>query len=85
MEMMDERGLDIAHAMILRWVQRDVPEFEKQWSRDAQARVGSSDRRMKSVCKTLGRFVSAICTGTLFVTFTSLTHPDFRNPPRVYA
>jgi transposase-like protein len=27
-EMMGERGLDIAHTTIMRWVQRYVPEFE---------------------------------------------------------
>jgi transposase-like protein len=27
--MMAERGINIAHTTILRWVQRYVPEFEK--------------------------------------------------------
>jgi hypothetical protein len=31
-EMMAERGLDIAHTTIMRWVQRYVPEFEKRWN-----------------------------------------------------
>ena len=34
-EMMAERGLHLAHTTILRWVQRYVPEFEKQWNRFA--------------------------------------------------
>jgi transposase-like protein len=29
--MMAERGIDIAHTTIMRWVQHYVPEFEKQW------------------------------------------------------
>jgi transposase-like protein len=32
-EMMAERGLQLAHATIMRWVQRYVPEFEKRWAR----------------------------------------------------
>jgi transposase-like protein len=31
-EMMAERGVDISHTTILRWVQRYFPEFEKRWS-----------------------------------------------------
>jgi putative transposase len=30
-EMMAERGVDLAHTTILRWVQRYAPEFEKRW------------------------------------------------------
>jgi transposase-like protein len=29
--MMSERGVDLAHTTILRWVQRYAPEFEKRW------------------------------------------------------
>jgi transposase-like protein len=29
--MMAERGVDISHNTIPRWVQRFVPEFEKRW------------------------------------------------------
>jgi transposase-like protein len=32
-EMMAERGLQLAHTTIMRWVQRYVPEFEKRWAR----------------------------------------------------
>ena len=32
-EMMAERGVELAHTTILRWVQRYVPEFEKRWRR----------------------------------------------------
>jgi transposase-like protein len=34
-EMMSERGSPLAHMTILRWVQRYVPVFEKQWSQYA--------------------------------------------------
>lgn len=30
-EMMAERGVNVSHTTILRWVQRFVPEFEKRW------------------------------------------------------
>ena len=36
-EMMGERGIELAHTTILRWVQRYVPEFEKRWNRYARA------------------------------------------------
>src|SRR5205085_9723660 len=42
-DMMTERGVDLAHTTILRWVQRYVPEFEKKWSRFARP-VGTSWR-----------------------------------------
>jgi transposase-like protein len=32
---MAERNVDVAHTTILRWVQRYVPEFAKQWQRFA--------------------------------------------------
>jgi transposase-like protein len=41
--MMAERGIDLVHTTILRWVQRYVPEFEKRWNRFAN-RVGTSWR-----------------------------------------
>src|SRR5215217_5643768 len=41
--MMAERGLDLAHTTILRWVQHYVPEFEKKWDRFARP-VGTSWR-----------------------------------------
>ena len=30
-ELMAERGVDVSHTTILRWVQCYVPEFEKRW------------------------------------------------------
>ena len=41
--MMAERGLDLSHTTILRWVIRYVPEFERRWNRYAR-RVGPSWR-----------------------------------------
>jgi hypothetical protein len=34
-EKMAERGVDLAHTTVMRWIQRDVPEFEKRWNRFA--------------------------------------------------
>ena len=31
-DMMAERGVDLPHTTVLRWVQYYVPEFEKKWS-----------------------------------------------------
>jgi transposase-like protein len=42
-EMMAERGVQVAHSTILRWVTRYVPEFVKRWSRFSKA-VGTSWR-----------------------------------------
>jgi len=43
-EMMAERGLDLAHTTIMRWVQRFVPEFEKRWNRFARAAAVAAAR-----------------------------------------
>jgi transposase-like protein len=42
-QMMAERGVDLAHTTILRWVQHYVPEFDKRWSRFGRP-VGTSWR-----------------------------------------
>jgi transposase-like protein len=36
-EMMAERGIEVAHTTVLRWVTRYVPEFQKRWSRFSKA------------------------------------------------
>ena len=41
--MMAERGIEVAHSTILRWVTRYVPEFEKRWNRFSRV-VGTSWR-----------------------------------------
>ena len=38
---MSERGIDLAHTTILRWVQHYSPEFEKRWKRFARSVGGS--------------------------------------------
>jgi hypothetical protein len=40
-EMMAERGLSLVHAIIMRWIQRYVPEFEKRRSRFARQAGGA--------------------------------------------
>jgi transposase-like protein len=42
-EMMAERGIQVAHTTVVRSVTRYVPEFEKRWNRFAKA-VGTSWR-----------------------------------------
>src|ERR1051325_207184 len=42
-QIMAERGIDLAHTTILRWVQCYVPKFEKRWSRFTRP-VGKSWR-----------------------------------------
>jgi len=42
-QMMAERGIEVTHTTILRWVQRFVPEFEKRWSQYSRP-VGRSWR-----------------------------------------
>jgi transposase-like protein len=54
-EMMGERGIDLAHTTILRWVQRYVPEFESRWSRYART-VGGSWRCDETYIKVNGRW-----------------------------
>jgi transposase-like protein len=48
MAMMGERGIDLAHTTILRWVQHYAPEFEKRWKRYARP-VGGILHALKSV------------------------------------
>jgi transposase-like protein len=54
-EMMSERGIALAHTTILRWVQRYVPVFEKQWSQYARP-VGGSWRFDETYIKVKGRW-----------------------------
>jgi transposase-like protein len=53
--MMGERGIELAHTTILRWVQRYVPEFEKRWGWYAGA-VGGSWRCDETNIKVNGRW-----------------------------
>jgi transposase-like protein len=54
-DMMAERGIDLAHTTILRWVQRYVPEFEKKWNPYARP-VGSSWRVDETYIRVKGRW-----------------------------
>ena len=49
--MMAERGLELAHTTIMRWVQRYVPEFEKSWARYAE---GSRPMGLSLPCRGQG-------------------------------
>lgn len=53
-EMMAERGVDVSHLTILRWVQCYVPEFEKRWRRYARP-VGLSWRVDETYIRVRGR------------------------------
>src|SRR5215510_2708043 len=53
--MMAERGIEVAHTTIMRWVQRYVPEFEKQWQRYARP-VGTSWRVDETYIKIRGKW-----------------------------
>ena len=54
-EMMAERGVDLAHTTIMRWIQRFVPEFEKRWNRFAY-KAGRSWRVDETYVKIKGRW-----------------------------
>jgi putative transposase len=54
-EMMAERGVDVSHTTILRWVQRFVPEFERRWNCYARP-VGSSWRVDETYIRVRGRW-----------------------------
>ena len=53
---MAERGLQLAHTTIMRWVQRYVPEFEKRWVRYMR-RSGRSWRVDETYLKVRGSWV----------------------------
>jgi len=54
--MMGERGIDLAHTTILRWVQHYRPEFEQRWKRFARS-VGGSWRMDETYIKVRGAWV----------------------------
>ena len=54
-ETMAERGVQVAHTTILRWVLRYVPEYEKRWSRFARP-VGTSWRVDETYVSIRGRW-----------------------------
>jgi transposase-like protein len=54
-EMMAERGLDLAHTTILRWVRRYAPEFIKRWNRFGRS-TGRSWRVDETYIKVRGEW-----------------------------
>ncbi len=54
-DMMAERGIEVAHTTIRRWVQRYILEFEKRWWRYARP-VGSSWRLDETYSKLKGQW-----------------------------
>ena len=54
--MMAERGIDLAHTTILRWVQHYTPEFVKRWNRYART-VGGSWRCDETYIKVKGEWI----------------------------
>jgi transposase-like protein len=59
-EMMDERGLPLAHTTTMRWVQCLVPEFEKRRDRYA-CKTGQSWRVDETYVKIRGKWVYLYC------------------------
>jgi hypothetical protein len=55
MEIMAERGIDLAHTTMMRWIQRCIPEFEKRWNRFAY-KAGDSWRVDETDVKIKGRW-----------------------------
>jgi transposase-like protein len=53
--MMGERGIDMAHTTILRWVQQYTPEFQKRWNRFARP-VGGSWRMDETYIRVKGEW-----------------------------
>lgn len=53
--MMAERGINVSHTTIMRWVFRYVPEFEKRWARHARP-VNSSWRVDETSISVRGRW-----------------------------
>ena len=54
-EIMAERGVDVSHTTILRWVQIYVPEFEKRWRHYARP-IGTSWRVDETYIRVRGRW-----------------------------
>jgi transposase-like protein len=53
--MMSERGIELAHTTILRWVQYYTPEFQKRWKRFART-VGGSWRMDETYVRVKGEW-----------------------------
>ena len=53
--MIGERGIDVAHTTILRWVQHYTPEFQKRWNRFTRT-VGGSWRMDETYVRVKGQW-----------------------------
>jgi transposase-like protein len=76
-EMMAERGVQVAHTTILRWVLQYVPEYEKRWGRFARP-VGTSWRVDETYVSIRGRW-HHLYRASRSVHIAGITpHPDSR-------
>jgi transposase-like protein len=85
-EMTAERGVDVSHTTILRWVQRYVPEFEKRWRRYARP-AGTSWRVDETYIKVKGRWADlyrAVDRQGLTVDFLPSEHRDLAAAKRFF-
>jgi len=85
-EVMAERGVDLSHTTILRWVQRYVPEFEKRWNRYARP-VGTSWRVDETYIRVRGRWAylyRAVGSQGLTVDFLPSEHRDIAAAKRFF-
>jgi transposase-like protein len=83
---MAERGVDVSHTTILRWVQHYVPEFEKRWRRYARS-VGTSWRVDETYIKVRGRWTylyRAVDKRGLTVDFLLSEHRDIAAAKRFF-
>jgi transposase-like protein len=85
-EMMAERGVDLAHTTIMRWVQRYVPEFEKRWRRYSRS-VATSWRVDETYIRVGGRWTylyRAVDNQGLTVDFLLSEHRDIEAAKRFF-
>ncbi len=85
-EMMAERGVNVSHTTILRWVQCYVPEFEKRWSRYARP-IGTSWRVDETYIRVRGRWTylyRAVDKQGLTVDFLLSEHRDIAAAKRFF-
>jgi transposase-like protein len=85
--MMAERGVNVSHTTILRWVQCYVPEFEKQWRRYARP-VGTSWRVDETYIRVHGRWTylyRAVDKHSLTVDFLLSEHRDIAAAKRFFS
>ena len=83
---MAERGVDLAHPTIMRWVQRYVPEFEKRWRRSARS-VATSWRVDETYIRVGGRWTylyRAVDNQGLTVDFLLSEHRDIEAAKRFF-